>query len=421
MAIADTSLTSVRYVKETTFGVSPSAVAYQEIRLASEDLGQDKEVVQSDEIVTDRRPPDNIQVGSSASGDITTEPIGGQGAAYDDFWLGSIGQASAFSGHATTQTFSTGTITIDNVAGNSDRIQITHSATNWNAGFTAGVYVLVSGFIADAAGNSLTYLNSTYQVVSGAGGLTLIVTKGPRMPASPAPPRTTPTLTAGTAVVVSRYGEQVDGTGIQFFTIERKYSITNSFARLPGHTVSGFDFEMPTKKPMRVTWHFMGKEETDASATLSSTVTAAPTNKSLSPVSDMKSFSLGEDGHSFQLTKFSLKLSGGHYSQDEEAGTLGPQGIGLGTFKVTGRIEFYYEAGTIHTFYQLFQDKSITWMAGNAAGDGLGFAIPRINFTGGRRGTPGKDQSVKGWVEFQAAKGTDPLVGSAHLIKVLRR
>jgi len=418
MTVADTSLTALRYSKQSGFGVVPTT-GFQELRFASEDLQQNKEVVTSDEITGDRMPPDNIQVGSSAGGTIQSEVIGGQAPALDDFWLGALGQSSAFSTAATTSTMSSGTITVDNVTagGNLDRITMVHSVTNW-AAFPVGSYVLVSGYTTDAALGSLAYLNTSYQVVS-VSTVTLTLTKGPRVSGAP---KTTGNLATVGSVVVQRYGEALNGTALQYFTIERKYSIASSFARLQDEAIKGFEFSMQPKRPMRLTWTMLGKDELDASTQLQgSAPTAAPTNKSFAPVADMKSFAVGEDGHSFQLTAFNLKVDGGLYSQDEEAGTLGPQGTGLGTFKVTGRVEFYYEVGTLHSVYSAFQDKSLFYSLGNVAGDGLGFAIPRINFTNGNRGTSGKDQAVKGWLEFQAAKGTDPLVGAAHLIKILRR
>lgn len=402
------------------YAVSPSNAGFQTVRMVSEDLGQDKEIVSSDEIVNDRRPPDNIQVNSTGSGSIVSEVIGGANGWMDDMWMSSIGQVAPFVGHLTTQTFSTGTLSVDNVGGNADRITMTHSATSFQSGFTAGSFVLVSGFVADNAGNSLTYLNSVYQVVSGASSTALTLTRGPRVTTA-SPPRVTPTLTGGTAVTFSKYGVLVDSTSVPTFTFQRQYSIASEYARMAGFAVDGFDFDMSPKRPMRITWKLVGKEELSATTTLATSLISAPTNKSMAPVADMKSFAVGEDGHSFQLTSFKLSVSGGLYMQDEEAGTLGPQGIGAGTYKVTGSCEFYYEGGTLHSFYQQFVDKSILFSLGNVALDGVLFFMPRCNFTGGRRATPGKDQATKGRLDFTAAKGTDTVDSTTYLLKIGRR
>jgi hypothetical protein len=408
----------------SAFGVVPTNCNYREVRMVSETLGQDKEVVQSDEILTDRRPPDNIQVGSSASGDVVCEATGGNTATetWGSWWQAAIGNAGVYTGQGHTTTFTSGTITVDNVGGSNDRITLVSSGASFNGGLTAGVWVLVSGFIADSAGNSLAYLNSGYQVVSGGGTTTLTLTSGPRVAGSPTPPRVTPTLTAGTAISVSRYGEIVDGTSLTTMTIERKYSIS-SWARMSGMALNGFTFEMRPKTPMRITWRFLGQQESDHVTTITGqTVTAALTSpKSFSPVSDFKGLSLDEDGRSFSVTSFTLDVKGGLYMQDEEAGVLGPQGIGVGTFEVTGSFDYYYEGGTIAGLYSAFTSKSLSFQTGNAANEGVMFHLPRVNFTNHRRATAGKDQAIKGSVDFRAAKGTDPLAAQTYLIKIGRR
>ena len=424
--IADASLTDLRYAKEITYGV-PVTTAYQSARMVSETLGQDKEVVQSDEIVSDRRPPDNIQTGSSASGEIVTEVIGGGfnvagGQKFlDDWWLASIGQSTVFSNTAQNQGFSAGTMTITNSG--TDRITILLTGTTpatWPSGFADGTFFAIRGLLTASDSSDLTYLNGIYQVVTGQGTATLTLTKGARLVTSP---KTTPTLTAGTTVSCRRVPDANDGTSLQFFTFERKYSLTNEFARLPGFAFNGFRFEMRPKQPMRITWNLIGREESSAAAQLGSSVDPAPTNKSFSPVSDFRWLSLGEDGHSFSVTSFTLDVKGGLYPLDEEAGVLGPQGIGVGTFDITGEIEFYYEGGTLHSFYQAFTEKSLHFGAMNANGDGLLFAMPRVNFTNpGRRSVPGKDQAIKGTVGFRAAKGTDtlPAPDETYLLKIGR-
>lgn len=434
-AAADASLVSVRYKAQSAFG-TPATGTFQEIRLASEDLGQDKEVTSSDEIISDRTNPDNIQVGSSGSGPIVTEAIGGNtttgglsNAYPEDFYAYSLGQVAAtFAGQGTSSVFSSGTMAVDNVTagGELNRITFTHSATTFQAGFTAGSLVLVQGFLADNATNSLTYLNAAYQVVSGAGTTALVCTAGPRVTTA-APPRTTPTLNAATAITFSKYGTLTNGTTLTPVSIERKYGpIAGEFARLADFHLDGFEFDMQPKKPARVTWNWIGKEEISATNTMTSAVNAAPTNKSLSPVADMKSFAVGEDGHSFQIISFKLKVSGGLYLQDEEAGTLGPVGVGVGTFKVEGSCTFYYEGVTsssLFDFYRNFTDKRILFCMGNANADGIAFNLPRCNFKDGRRSTPGKDQAHKGRLDFVAARGSDPLIASptAFLMQIGRR
>lgn len=411
------------------YGTAATSIGYRALRFVSETLGQDKEVVQSDEVVSDRRPPDNIQVNSGASGEIVSELTGGNTlntitATWDDFWSASVGVDPATfpftgDGHFTTLTTGSGAgaiVTPANDGGGTgnDRITFTLSggSANWNASLAAGQWVYAHGFTGVRA-----VLNGVYQLTARTGTV-LTLTRGARVPATPG--AETPTTT--NPFTVQRIPVVTDGTALRTFTIERAYtSLASEFARLPGMALNGFTVEMRPKAPMRVTWRWLGKEETQQTSTGASAVAAAQTTrKSFSPVSDFKFMSLDEDGHTFGLNGFKLDVKGGLYPQDEEAGTLGPQGIGLGTFEVTGSLEFYYEGGSIHTFLNAFTQKALSLSVVNSAGDAWVAVLPRVNFTGGRRSVAGKDQAIKATVDFRAAKGTDAHAGTTFLIGIGR-
>jgi len=416
-APADASLTSFRYAVESTWNTSPTG-AYRELAIISEDLGGDVGMTQSEEIVSDRTPPDNIQTESGGSGNIVCEAKGGNAVdgnqTWDDFWIGALAPAAGFAGDATSSLFTTGvTITPANVGGNNDRITLTISGNTWNGGFIAGGIVAVTGFTGVRAP-----LNSVYEVFSNTGGNTILtLTKGPRVPTSPG----VETPTAGTPFKAQLCGTITNGIVPKSITMERKYSVANEFALLPGFRVGRFRLELRPKRPVRLTWTMLGKTETSRTTTISSSVVPFSGRKSFSAVSDMKAYALGEDGHSFALNEFTLDFTTGVYAQDEQAGTLGPIDIGLGTLGATGTIGFYYQAGTIFDWAQTFTEKSL-WFAllNTTTGDALGFDLPRVNFKNPRRSTPGKDQAIKGSVEFQAARGTDPISTNSYFARVFR-
>ncbi len=402
--IADSSLTSIRDAIESSYGVSPTGT-YKERRMVNETLGQDKEVIGSDELSPDRTPIDTIQVGSSASGDHVAELTGGSGAndTWDDYWLSAIG-ATAFStiqGNGPGALFASGILTFAN-SGSND-ITITNSVGNWPAQFIAGEWVYVG-----ALSGALTVLNSTFMVKSGGGTNTLTLTAGPRVPASP------PSALAN-SIGVFQLGSATNSNLSRSWSLERAYSLASNYGLLSGMVLGGFDIEMRPKRPLRVTWHWLGRDELHKSAQQGSGVTPAVTSrKSFSMVSDMRGISLDDDGHSFFVNSFTLSLKNGAYAQDEQGGTLGSVGVGIGTFDITGSYEFYYQDGTIHQQLSNFTDKNLAIQVGNRVGDALVFHLPRINWTGGRRPVPGKDQAVKGTVQFRAAKGP------AFMLKIAR-
>lgn len=414
-APADASLTSFRYAVESTWNTSPTG-AYRELSIISEELGGDVGMVTSEEIVADRAPPDNIQTEAGGSGSIVCEAKGGNlvdgNQTHDDFWLGALGSAAAFAGDSFFSTFTTGvTVTPSNAAGN-DRITLTLSGSTWHASIGVGNVVSVRGFTGARAN-----LNAVYEVAVVTSTTVITLTKGPRVAPGA---NTAETPTTGNPFTLQRVGGITNGILPISFSMERKYSIANEFALLPGYRLSRFRIELRPKRPVKVTFTFLGKTETSRTTAIGSSVVPPSGRKSFSAVSDMKAFALGEDGHTFSLNEFTLDFTTGVYAQDEQAGTLGPIDIGLGSFSATGSIGFYYQQKDIFDFAQAFTEKSLWFALMNSAGDVLGIDLPRVNFKNPRRSTPGKDQAIKGSVEFQAARGTDPLSGSTYLARLFR-
>lgn len=404
MTVADASLTSIRDAIESTYGVPPTGT-YKERRMVNETLGQDKEAVSSEEIVTDRRNPGNIQVGSSASGEILSELTGGRGATntWDDYILGALG-ATGFSTVTAVAKGSlpAGTITPTNDS-DPDQIIFTLSAGSWPA-FPAGDFIQFTGF----TGVRVPF-NTIFKVKSGGGTAALTLSSGPRVPTTPG--------TEDTAnVAASTIAAATDASVFRSFTIERKYSLVNEFAYMPGMVLSGFDVELQPKRPMRITWRWIGQEERSATAALGSGLTSAVTSvRSFSPVSDFAGIALDEDGHSFFLTSFRLQFRNGAYLQDEQAGTIGAVGVGLGTFDITGSYEFYYRDGTVHDQFRAFTGKDLSFAVRNVDTNSFVVHLPNINWVSGRRNAAGKDQAVRGRVDFRAAKGSAP-----YMIRIAR-
>lgn len=410
MAFADASLVSLRDIKEATFGVTPTTGQWKERRLVSEDLGQNKEIVASDEIVNDRTTPDNIQVGSSASGPVTSELTGGNGATdtWDDYVLASLNAT----GYSTKQgflhgggglAFTAGTITPAN-SGTNDITLTLSGATpaNWPAAFIPGELIYIAGFTGVRA-----TLNTVYKIKANATTV-LTLTGSVRVPS-------TPGTEAATNLDALQLGSATNGSSFWSFSQERKYApMTTDFALLDGMVLTGFDIDAQPKKPARITWNFLGKEELSAATTAVVTgVTGAITSrKSFTLASDFRALSINDDGHSYFLNGFKLSVKNGAYLQDERAGTIGPIGIGFGTFSVTGSFDGYYDSASgvgsaqLFTNYHDFVDQEILFSIGNIFGDAMCFHLPRCNYNDARRSTPGKAQPHKPRMDFIAARGS---------------
>lgn len=505
MSVADASLTSVRYALESTFGTPPYG-AYKEVRMVSEDLGQDVDTTASDEIVSDRTTPDNIQIGAGASGSLTAELTGGSvasGVTWDDMWLGSLAATGFTTLQATLPGVLTGTIT---VGGTGDQVTLLLSSGTWNPAFAAGEFLVFAGFTGARA-----VLNTVFRLVSGAGTNTLTLDSGPASPGGTEP-------SAALVSVVQCRGI-TPGSVFRSFSFERKYNLSSQYAVNSGLVPSGFDWELRPKRPLRTTFHFIGDSEASFGATHAltnevNTITAASTpatagnftltvngqttaniafnataaavqaalellssvgvgnvtcvattganlgvanavvtityggtlggqnlttsatmagltgnphvfavsteggadalipavtaQKSFSSTNDVKMWAFNKDGHSFAINSMTLQFRNGAYTQDEQGGVLGPVGIGFGSFGLTGSMEFYYSSKTVMDWAAAFTDTEWAFAASNGSGSTVGIYVPRLNFKNPRRSTPGKDQPIKGTVDFQAAKGSAP-------------
>lgn len=73
MAFADANRAQIRYIEESTFGVTPASGDSREVRLTSSSLTANKETVVSDELRADRMVSDIVEVAASSGGEINFE------------------------------------------------------------------------------------------------------------------------------------------------------------------------------------------------------------------------------------------------------------------------------------------------------------------------------------------------------------
>jgi hypothetical protein len=279
---ADASLTSLRYALESgaTTAIFPNAPlpgiygtpptgTYKELRMVNEDLGSDIGMVTSEEIVSDRAPPDNIQTEAGASGNHVSELTGGSGASvtYDDMWLGAFGATGFSTVQSTPVSTMSGTITPTNSGNN---LTLTLSTGTWNALFVAGEFLVLAGFTGVRA-----VLNSVFRVVSGAGTAALVLDSGVLAPASPG--------TENAALVSAALCRSITpGSVFRSWALERKYSLPSDYAVEAGMVLSGFDVELRPKRPLKVTFRWIGRKELSFASTRAltnetCTITAAST------------------------------------------------------------------------------------------------------------------------------------------------
>jgi len=73
LPFADANRAQIRYIEESTFGVTPASGTTREVRLTSSSLTANKETVVSDELRADRMVSDIVEVSASSGGEINFE------------------------------------------------------------------------------------------------------------------------------------------------------------------------------------------------------------------------------------------------------------------------------------------------------------------------------------------------------------
>lgn len=168
--MSDTNRVAIRIVEESTFGVTPTAPAFQELRVTSGNVGYTPTTVTSNEMRSDRQVTDLILVGAEAGGSLGFEvshealdiPI--EGALFSD-WVSQNGRYNATSDSVITD-----------VDADSDTFTVTAGTA-----FAVGDLIRATGFT--NSGN-----NGLFPAIAGSGATAVVVASSPGLTDEAAPP-----------------------------------------------------------------------------------------------------------------------------------------------------------------------------------------------------------------------------------------
>jgi len=374
--VADASQGTLSWAVESTFK-TPATGTYQKVRMISDSLGRDPEVIQSDEIDGDRQVVDNILAFIQAGGGVPVEFSYG---AHDD-WLRYALLSGDWAGAA---------------ANPGPDIQVLVTATETTFRLASGAWTsFVVGQIVRSGGFTNSE-NNGYWKVTDISGLDLTcagvgVAEG-----------------SGGSRTVQQCDQIVTGTAIASMTIERGYSIASNIAQLPGMTLAGFSIDASKRDKVRGEFRFLGATEQTITSSPGSGYTAAPTNRVFSVNGHLATFAFNND-RSARLTSFRLDYDNGLYVIDD-AGYSTPEAIGIGDAKVEGNYEFWYRDGTVFDRVEDFADCPFLVAFEDSAGNGLGFEVLASNLGPARRVTPGKSQGVIGTTQYMGKKHPTELI-----------
>ncbi len=267
MANASSSRVSLRYVREVTYGTTPSTPTMTTVRRVpgGGGLQRNPNVVSSQEADASRTIPDQIETGYSAAFDYNFEL---QAGALDDFFIATLG-GTTYTATLTAQT------TISAVASTNT---IHRSAGSFvSDGFKPGMWIKVSGFTGTVANNGIMKIADGDSDVTATDMNIVAATK------------TLVDDAAGEAVTIG--GKMVrTGTANQdSFSFEQHFTdLTNVYLRGVGFRPTGLSMDATAGNVVTGTVNFLGQNIATASAAITGeTVTPAGTTQSMNCTSNV--------------------------------------------------------------------------------------------------------------------------------------
>ncbi len=352
MTIGAADLTSLRFIKEVTWGTTPGAGNLTQIRYTGESLDANLETVVSKEIRPDRMTADLVPVGQSAGGSFDMEMSFG---AFDDFMEGAM--------------FSTfgAALAIVGVAGDidSDASGFASGTASKFDTIVVGQWFEVRGFAANSGEN-----NGYYKCLTNT---------GTSMTTSPVPPSAeTP---AGTDAEM--HGQMLrNGIVQQSYSIEKRFEglDATTFQLFKGSMIAGFTQNYAVGEILTGSVEVLSKEGTmDEIGLTGLTDTAAATGDILNAVNDMQDVRVDNAASASSYLTLTLEI-GNNLRGQKAIGTLGNVGVGVGKLDVTGNISVYFEDTSEMDKFNGNTAFSLSFRLQDAAGNAYIYTFPKVKY-----------------------------------------
>lgn len=356
MAFATADRTELRYIKETTWGVTPTTGNLAAIRYTGESLNANIETTVSQEIRSDRATADLTPVGQSAGGSIEVELSFG---AYDDFL-----ECALFS-----------TFTADlNIVGNagdisSNSAQSKFTSTNPNKfdSIQVGQWIEVRGFTANGGEN-----NGYYRVTAatpGSGEITV----------SPAP--ASDETPAGSAAEI--HGQMLrNGVTPQSMTIQKRFLDANpvTYQNFPGAMVAGLTLNYEVGSILTGSFDILAKDGVMTETALAGlTDVAAPSNDVMNSVSNLQDIRVNGAASTKSFLSLGMEITN-NLREQKAIGSLANVGVGAGKLDVSGPISLYFQDKAEFDLFSSGAAFSLSFRLQDSAGNAYIFTFPRVKY-----------------------------------------
>lgn len=208
----------------------------------------------------------------------------------------------------------------------------------------------------------------------------------------------------------------VNGVTQRQFTIERALNDVGQFFAYRGMTLSKMNLKWASGSITGGSFEFMGKDGVLSQATVMGTATPSTTFDVMNGVSGVNGIKEGGSALTGTFIK-SLDLSIDNSLRARDAiGTLGAISIGLGSLKVTGNIEVYFQDGSLYDKFLNNASTSLEFRSEDGLGNGYTITLPHVKYGDAKVAAGAKDQDVMLSLPLVALRDAT----SGHTIQIVR-
>lgn len=341
---------SWRYIAEVTYGTTPATPTMIEVLRTGGTLDAKTTTVSSKAVRSDRMTQGFFRTGVNSEGSIDVEAAYGQ---FDDLLEAALCGTWSGAAAVTAQT--------DISADTSDDSINDASSGFVSAGFVAGMYVLVSGFV--ATGN-----NGLFRIATVAAGKITFAGKITLSTGLYSTPVNLTTEAAGASITVKSAGMLRNGTTGRSFTCEQAHTDVSHYFQFRGMRLNDWTLTIAAKSLVAMNFTWMGAAYTRTGATIANSVTSPNSNNAFNTTEDI--IGLTEGGAAFSEYISEIKLMAkNNLSMIEAVGYLAPPDITYGVMDLTGELSIYFSATSSAAIdkYIAFTETSLAFIMRNGS------------------------------------------------------
>jgi hypothetical protein len=188
----------------------------------------------------------------------------------------------------------------------------------------------------------------------------------------------------------------VNGTTRTSFTIQKHFSdmVPEQFHTYTGCLVESLNLKMELGKIVEGSFSLMAMNmETSEVQIAGATLVAAPTTPPMNAITNIQNFMIEGVPYSGCISKLSLVIKN-NVRAIMCIGSISARNMKLGTFEVTGDMEFYFEEGTNYKKFRKGTEFDFSFDIVDELGNRYGFDIQRAKFETGEVVAGGKNTDV---------------------------